>query len=93
MGKKHPSNKFVIMGKGSSNVVYDNLRKMGIKNMADLNRGLEIPIDAGELSYYLCMASLFKTQGSKPERPKNSKDCKRKKRKEITPEPWQIIER
>jgi hypothetical protein len=89
-GQKHPSNKFVIMGKGSSKVVYDNLRKVGIKNMADLNRGLEIPIDAGELSYYLCMASLFKTEGSKPERFehvehfKHFKDCKRKKRKQIT---------
>jgi hypothetical protein len=61
MGKKHPAIDFVIMGSGANNTQYDKLKKLGFKNMTDVNKELENFIDAGELSYYICMAHLYKT--------------------------------
>ena len=56
----HPSSEFVVMGAGASKAKYDAMRKVGVNNIDELNQHLRAGcfINAGELSYYLCMGKV-----------------------------------
>ena len=48
------------MGAGASKAKYDAMRKVGVNNIDELNQHLRAGcfINAGELSYYLCMGKV-----------------------------------
>ena len=67
----HQSREFVIMGAGASKAKYDVMRKVGLHDLDVINHhlGAGYNIDAGELSYYLCMGKVeFTTSSKKPPR-------------------------
>ncbi len=68
----HQSRDFVVMGAGASKAKYDVMREVGLHDLDEINRhlGAGYNIDAGELSYYLCMGKVeFTTTSKTPPRP------------------------
>ena len=68
----HQSREFVVMGAGASKAKYDVMRKVGLHDLDVINHhlGAGYNIDAGELSYYLCMGKVeFTTSSKTPPRP------------------------
>ena len=63
----HQSRDFVVMGAGASKAKYDVMREVGLHDLDVINHhlGAGYNIDAGELSYYLCMGKVEFTTSSK----------------------------
>ena len=58
---------FVIMGDGASQEKYDELRRLGIHSITDLNKYLDRPLTPLMLAYCLCMGRILSPLGGGPQ--------------------------
>jgi hypothetical protein len=61
--RPYPGDEFALMGDGADKAQFDYLKLHGFNNLTDIRRELDdsVQLDAGELSFYVCMADLYKS--------------------------------
>ena len=59
LGKDVPGDNFFVMGQGADAAKFRVLTSHGLTCLTDINAELDNPIDAGELSFYMCMGELY----------------------------------